>query len=68
MNVNCPSGLNGPIANGLNLDCPMPSVPPPSLPLVNSSENSILEGHEYVNVTLQSPGETQITRDEIHQG
>ena len=56
INVNCPS------TNGLNVDCPMPSVPPPSLPLANGSDIAILEGHEYVNVTLQSPGMSQVIK------
>ena len=40
----------------------MPSVPPPSLPLANGSDIAILEGHEYVNVTLQSPGMSQVIK------
>lgn len=58
MNVNCPTNL---VIPPLNLECSMPNVPPPSLPQVGSAtntDNANLEGHEYVNVTLQSPVHT----------
>ena len=58
MNVNCPTNL---VTTPLNLECSMPNVPPPSLPQVGCATNTDianLEGHEYVNVTLQSPVHT----------